>query len=257
MLIFLVARLLGPTGKIQRKNLASHFAKATTSNPIVPSSASTAVDRLLLVKRCLAQILSIDTSEIKDESTLFQLGQHSDCTLIGCSLIPDIFRHRIGADSLSFIRFSTALKKEGYSIKLNSLFRDPSISSIPQLLEPIANSSTSGGSPLGSSKLVVPDPEPFSLLGANTEAECSTLKEYIISQLTELNVKSEDVEEATPFVPGQEQMRWKIQSCPTLPLWWLSDSYRLKPEVDRTRWIDAWNQTFEAEPVSKGPSGTQ
>lgn len=156
---------------------------------------------------------------------------------------------------MSFIRFSTELKKAGYTIKLDSLFRDPPISSIPQLLEQLGLSpETSDSAASGPSHLAIPDPEPFSLMGAKTDEKRKTLRQLIASQLNILdknkNIKPKDVEEATPLVPGQEQMRWKVQSCDTLPLWWLSDSYRLGADVDVRRWKEAWNQTFDAEPVS-------
>lgn len=168
-----------------------------------------------------------------------------------------IYWFSVGTDSLSFIRFSTELKKKGYLIKLNSLFRNPPVSSIPQLLERINDSPASNAGAVKSELPTVPDPKPFSLLGANTETEHAALREYIASQLLELKIKPEDVEEATPFVPGQEQMRWLIQAAATLPLWWLSDSYRLKRGVDLTRWKQAWNETFDAEPVSENiPSFT-
>lgn len=156
---------------------------------------------------------------------------------------------------MSFIRFSTELKKAGYTIKLNSLFRDPSVSSIPQLLEQLGLSpETSDSAASGPSHLAIPDPEPFELMGVKTDEQRKTLRRFIASQLSKLDtnksIKPEDVEEATPLVPGQEQMRWKVQSCDTLPLWWLSDSYRLGADVDVGRWKEAWNQTFDAEPVS-------
>lgn len=72
----MVLELLGPTGKIQRKNLAAHFATVVPSSN-VSSSDHPAIDSLALVKQCLAQVLGLDVSEIKDESTLFQLGRLS------------------------------------------------------------------------------------------------------------------------------------------------------------------------------------
>lgn len=123
------------------------------------------------------------------------------------------------------------------------------MSSIPQLLE-IIDGSPSNAEAVKSELLAVPDPKPFSLLGANTETEHAALRESIASQLTELKIKPEDVEEATPLVPGQEQMRWLIQAAASLPLWWLSDGYRLKRGVNPARWKQAWNETFDAEPVS-------
>lgn len=130
------------------------------------------------------------------------------------------------------------------------------------MLEPAhISTASSGASAAGSGSAPdIVDPEPFSLLGAKTESERVSLKQFIASQLRATssadsntrysNIKPEYIEEAMPFVSGQEQMRWKVQSCDTLPLWWLSDSYRLNPGVDVQRFKEAWNKTFDAEPVS-------
>lgn len=73
---FLNSRMiLGPTGKIQRKNLSGHFSKATTTTVASSSTSTNIIDRLALVKKTLAKILNLDIGEIKDNSTLFQLGK--------------------------------------------------------------------------------------------------------------------------------------------------------------------------------------
>ncbi|KAF7338579.1 putative peroxisomal-coenzyme A synthetase [Mycena venus] len=120
----------GPTGKIQRKNLAEVFGKKNgeAGQTVPPPQVGETV------KAVLADLLHIAPSAITDRSTLFELG----------------------ADSITFIRLVSALRTRGISVSAGDLFANPSVGELVRLIQ--------------HQKGEEPDPRPFELLGCTDAA---------------------------------------------------------------------------------------
>lgn len=227
----------GPTGKIQRVQLARKLAKGPEAQPNGTSSTSDASHLRETITRFIADDLRVDAAAVQPEVTLLELG----------------------ADSMSLTRLLGDLHHLGCAIAMSNVMLNPTVQQVIDMCikshKPAAHGKTTKDNGAEADLVEEPAPAPFTLLREALEGEegAASIDVVLTDVATQTGLQADQVEDILPLSP---EAKWFMDMTLTDKFGLLDTQVsfatlatEIQPSVDIDRFKRALDEASQVEPV--------